>query len=306
MPAEVFGPDYAFLPRTEILSFEEIVRAVKVFLHLGTQKVRITGGEPLLRRDLPDLIAQLSALAVPDLALTTNGLLLARLAQPLRDAGLQRVTVSLDALSDPVFGLMNGRGTGVAKVLQGIEEALAVGLPVKINTVVQRGVNEGEIVPLAQYCRERHISLRLIEFMDVGNHNEWNLSQVYPAKQMIADLKEVYGPLIALPARQPGETALRYQYGDGRGELGIIASVTQPFCRGCNRIRLSARGELFTCLFAQKGHDLRQVLRQVGSGDELVEQFIKEIWQSRRDRYSEQRGEDAASRSKVEMSYIGG
>ena len=306
MPAEVFGPGYAFLPRTEILSFEEIARVVRVMAGLGVRKVRLTGGEPLLRRDLPALVRMLAEVAgVEDLAITTNGLLLADAAAELRAAGLHRVTVSLDALDEALFREMSGASRPVGDVLAGLEAARRVGLPVKINCVVQRGVNESEILPLARFSREHGFTLRFIEFMDVGNHNHWDPSAVVPAREVRERLAGEFA-LEAVDAAWRGEVARRYRYADGAGEVGFVASVTEPFCRDCNRARLTADGRLVTCLVATGGADVRAELRG-GADDRELAAFVRGIWEGRSDRYSELRAEARrASVPKVEMSYVGG
>lgn len=300
MPAEVFGPNYAFLPRAELLSFEEIERLTRVFVRGGVRKLRLTGGEPLLRRDLPDLVARLTRIeGVEDIALTTNGLLLPALARLLKEAGLRRVTVSLDALSPSVSGAMNGLGVGPERVLAGIEAAAEAGLPVKINTVVQRGVNDGELPALWQHFRGRQV-VRFIEFMDVGNHNGWALEQVVPSAEVLSRLGGEFTPA---GAHYPGEVASRYRDAEGR-ELGLISSVTAPFCGDCTRARVSAQGVLYTCLFASDGVDFRGPLRE-GADDEALFARLADAWTARRDRYSEERAE-ATPRRKVEMSHIGG
>jgi GTP 3',8-cyclase len=304
MPGEVFGPDYAFLPREELLSFEEIERLARIFVGLGVQKLRLTGGEPLLRRDLPKLVERLNRIeGVRDIALTTNALLLPKLAQPLKDAGLRRVTVSLDSLDPDVFGQMNGLGVHPDRVMAGLEAALVAGLGVKVNTVVQRGVNDEGLRELWTALREKAV-VRFIEFMDVGNHNGWNLRNVVPSREVIARLGEGSQALHPLPAQYSGEVATRYQ---GQGyEAGVISSVTAPFCGDCSRARLSAVGGLYTCLFATGGFDLRGPLRSGTSDAELAE-LLRAVWSMRRDRYSEERGEATArQRQKVEMSHIGG
>ncbi|GAA4020691.1 GTP 3',8-cyclase MoaA [Deinococcus rubellus] len=307
MPGEIFGADYAFLPREELLSFEEIERLARLFVRLSVQKLRLTGGEPLLRRDLPQLIEQLSRIeGVHDIAMTTNGLLLPRLAASLKAAGLQRVTVSLDALDPQVFGQMNGLGVQPERVMAGIEAALTVGLGVKINTVVQRGVNDGALLELWRALRGKAV-VRFIEFMDVGNHNGWNMSQVVPSREVIARLADGGEPLRPLDAHYQGEVAARYADAEGF-EAGVISSVTAPFCGDCSRARLSAVGQLYTCLFATQGSDLRAPLRAGASDDALLD-LIGGIWSVRRDRYSEERGELSAARQqgqKIEMSHIGG
>lgn len=307
MPREIFGPDYAFLPREELLSFEEIERLSRLFVELGVQKLRITGGEPLLRRDLPVLIERLSRIeGVTDLAMTTNGLLLPRLAADLKAAGLRRVTVSLDSLDPETFGKMNGLGVQPEKVLAGIEAALQAGLGVKINTVVQRGVNDQGLAELWAALRSKAV-VRFIEFMDVGNHNGWEMSQVVPSREVIARLAEAGQPLHPLDANYQGEVAARYA--DNQGfEAGVISSVTAPFCGDCSRARLSAVGQLYTCLFATQGFDLRGPLR-AGASDEDLLGLLGGIWRVRRDRYSEERGELSTDRQraqKIEMSHIGG
>src|SRR3954471_9186327 len=275
MPKEIFGPDFAFLPRAEVLTFEEIERVARAFVELGVEKLRLTGGEPLVRRDLPVLVGMLARLRRPDggpldLTLTTNGSALRKLARPLADAGLGRVTVSLDSLDDAVFGAMNGVEYPVAKVLDGIDAALEAGLaPVKINMVVRRGMNEGSVVPMAQWARELGVTLRFIEYMDVGHSNGWRLDEVVPAGELVAQLTGVW-PAEPVEAGYRGEVAGRWRYLDGRGEFGIISSVTRPFCRDCTRARLSADGKLYTCLFAATGRDVRAVLRDGSSDEDLV------------------------------------
>jgi len=313
MPKEVFDRDYAFLPHRELLSFEEITRVARLFVAHGVHKLRLTGGEPLLRKNLEALIAMLGELRTPegdalDITLTTNASLLARKAQALKDAGLQRVTVSLDALDDTVFRRMNDVDFPVAEVLRGIDEAQRVGLgPIKVNMVVKRGVNDHEIVPLARHFRGSGIILRFIEFMDVGSSNGWRMDDVLPSAQGLERLNAVY-PLQPLEPNTIGETAERWRYADGAGEIGLISSVTQAFCRDCNRARLSTEGQLYLCLFASHGHDLRALLRG-GFSDEQIAGAIGLIWQQRADRYSELRGSQSAPVSderRVEMHYIGG
>jgi cyclic pyranopterin phosphate synthase len=303
MPKEVFGRDYRFLDRRELLTFEEIARVARVFVGLGTRKLRITGGEPLVRRDLERLVEQLAAPDV-DLTLTTNGSLLAAKAQALAGAGLRRVTVSLDALDDATFRAMNDVDFPVERVLEGIDAAVAAGLPVKVNAVVKRGVNEREIVPMARFFKERGQTLRFIEFMDVGHTNGWRLDDVVPAREILAALDEAFGIEPVEPSYR-GEVAQRWRYRDGSGEVGVIASVSQPFCGDCTRARLSAEGRLFTCLFAVRGTDLRALVR-AGATDEELAGAITGIWAGRTDRYSELRSEATADLPKVEMSYIGG
>ncbi len=306
MPAEVFGPEHAFLPRAEILTFEEIVRVVRVMTELGVRKVRLTGGEPLLRRELPSLVAMLAACEnVEDLALTTNGILLGDFAQHLRDAGLQRVTVSLDALEEEVFRAASGSTRGVGEVLAGVEAALACGLTVKINCVVQRRVNEDQILPLVRYGRRNGITVRFIEYMDVGNHNGWAVSKVVPSRE-VREVISAQFPLEPLPPEVAGQTSVDYRHADGKGVVGFISSVTEPFCAGCRRARLAADGKLFTCLFAAAGFDLRDPLRN-GASDRELAMMIAGRWGARDDRYSEQRAQlRPGTRRKVEMSYVGG
>jgi cyclic pyranopterin phosphate synthase len=310
MPAEVFGRDYPFLPRGEVLTFEEIVRAARVFIDLGVQKLRITGGEPLVRRDLPTLIEMLATLRLPsgeppDLTLTTNGSALAGLARPLAAAGLGRITVSLDSLDDEVFGRMNGVDFPVSRVLDGIDAARDAGLaPIKVNMVVRRGLNEASAVPMAAWAREAGIVLRFIEYMDVGHSNCWRLDDVVPAAELVAWIGAEW-PIEPADAGYRGEVADRWRYLDGRGEFGVISSVTRPFCADCTRARLSADGKLFTCLFGVSGTDLRTVLRS-DAGDEGLAEAIAAVWGSRTDRYSELRSEATRELPKVEMFAIGG
>lgn len=305
MPRELFGADHAFLPRAELLSFEELERLVGVFAQLGVRKVRLTGGEPLLRRDLPELVAGLRAIdALEDLALTTNGTLLPQHATALAAAGLDRVTVSLDALDDAVFKLIGDTVLPVTSVLDGVAAAQEAGLKVKVNTVLQRGANEEQIEPLAGWARDAGVVLRFIEFMDVGTSNGWDRSRVVPAAEVVDRLARRWALEPVEPTR-PGEVAERYRYLDGGGEVGVIASVTRPFCRTCVRARLSAIGELFTCLFAASGHDLRAVLRG-GADDATLRAVVADIWRGRADRASELRSADGLSGPRVEMSYIGG
>ena len=319
MPKEVFDKDYPYLPHSALLRFEEITRLASAFLAQGVQKIRLTGGEPLLRRGIEDLVASLATLRrpdgqAPDLTLTTNGSLLARKAQALREAGLRRVTVSLDALDDAVFRRMNDADFPVAEVLAGIDAAKAAGLgSIKVNMVVKRGVNDDQILPMARHFRGSGVTLRFIEYMDVGNTNGWRLDDVLPAEEILRRLSAEL-PLVSLPANTPGETARRWAYADGGGEIGIIASVSQAFCGDCNRARLSTEGQLFMCLFASRGHDLRALLRG-GASDDQLGAAIAGLWRGRDDRYSELRGAattaqsqplQAASAPRVEMSYIGG
>jgi len=310
MPREIFGKDYAFLPKDQVLTFEEIERLARVFVSLGVEKLRITGGEPLVRRDLPDLIALLATIRRPDggvvdLTLTTNGSALRALARPLADAGLRRVTVSLDSLDDAVFGAMNGIDFPVDRVLDGIAAAIEAGLtPVKINMVVRRGINESSIVPMAAWARDIGATLRFIEYMDVGHSNDWHLDEVVPATELIDALRTHWPAEPADPGYR-GEVADRWRYLDGRGEFGVISSVTQPFCRDCTRARLSAEGKLYTCLFAVQGQDARAVLRS-GATDEQVAAFVRDVWSVRSDRYSELRSAATTGLPKIEMFAMGG
>jgi GTP 3',8-cyclase len=305
MPKEIFGKDFQFLPRAEILTFEEIERLVRIFVSLGVQKIRLTGGEPLVRRDLERLVEMLAKLGDLDLTLTTNGSLLSQKARALAAAGLRRVTVSLDSLDDATFKRMNDADFPVAKVLAGIEAAHAAGLaPIKINMVTKRGVNETSIVPMARYFKGTGMTLRFIEFMDVGSTNGWRLDDVIPAREIIAMIDREM-PLEPVGAGYRGEVAARYRYKDGSGEIGVISSVTQPFCADCTRARLSADGALYTCLFATQGHDLRALLRN-GSSDDEITSAIAALWTERTDRYSDLRSEQTAGLHKIEMSFIGG
>jgi cyclic pyranopterin phosphate synthase len=304
MPREVFGPNYAFFERSELLTFEEISRVVAVFAGLGVNKVRLTGGEPLLRRDLPRLVAMISAIGeIDEIALTTNGALLAGHAATLRDAGLTRVTVSLDALDQPTFEAMTDSRFPVGKVIEGILAARQAGLaPLKVNAVVRRGVNEHAVANLARFGRDHGVTVRYIEYMDVGTTNGWRRDEVVPAEEILR-LIETVCPVV--PVGDESGVAERYRFLDGVGEIGVIASVTQPFCRTCVRARLSSIGELYTCLFATRGHDVRGLLRG-GADDEALAGFIATVWRGRNDRYSELRRDDGAAVAKVEMSTIGG
>ncbi|MEO5986422.1 MAG: GTP 3',8-cyclase MoaA [Candidatus Limnocylindria bacterium] len=306
MPKEVFGRDHAFLPRAEILDFEEITRVVRAAVGLGVRKVRLTGGEPLVRRNLELLVEMLAAIdGIDDLTLTTNASLLASKAQDLADAGLRRVTVSLDALDDPTFQAMNDVGFPVSRVLEGIASAEAAGLgPIKVNTVIRRGLNEHAVLPLVDHFRGTGTTVRFIEYMDVGASNGWAMDDVVPAAELVASI-DARWPLDPVEAEYRGEVAQRYRYRDGGGEIGVISSVTQPFCGDCTRARLSADGQLFTCLFATSGHDLRAVLRSGSDDSELLE-ALRSIWSARDDRYSELRTLDTVDLPKVEMSFIGG
>ncbi|MDM0057857.1 GTP 3',8-cyclase MoaA [Variovorax fucosicus] len=317
MPKEVFDKDYTYLPHSALLSFEEITRLARLFAAHGVRKIRLTGGEPLLRKNIEVLVGQLAALRTTDgqpldLTLTTNGSLLARKAAVLKAAGLQRVTVSLDGLDDTVFRQMNDVDFPVADVLMGIDAALAAGLgPIKVNMVVKRGTNEQEILPMARHFRGTGVVLRFIEYMDVGATNGWRMDEVMPSAEVIACIAAEF-PLRPLEPTAPGETAQRWAYADGGGEIGVISSVTQAFCHDCSRARLSTEGQLYTCLFASRGHDLRPLLRGDAADEQLIA-AIGHIWQGRADRYSELRalrGPDAAADGsaprRVEMSYIGG
>jgi cyclic pyranopterin phosphate synthase len=307
MPKEVFGRDFAFLQRDELLTFEEITRLTRLFVALGVRKVRLTGGEPLLRRDLEQLIAQLAAIdPLDDIALTTNGSLLTRAkAIALRDAGLRRVTISLDSLDDATFRAMNDVSFPVARVLEAIDVAGEVGLaPVKIDVVVKRGMNDRDVANIAQRFRGTGAIVRFIEYMDVGNSNGWRIDDVVSGREILAALQQV-APLVPADANYFGEVAERWTWADGTGEIGIITSVTQPFCGSCTRARLAANGELYLCLFASRGHDLRGLLRS-GATDEELTHALSAIWRARTDRYSEERANATAGLRKVEMSHIGG
>ncbi|MDP2818607.1 MAG: GTP 3',8-cyclase MoaA [Polaromonas sp.] len=318
MPSEVFNKDYTFLPQTSLLSFEEITRLTKIFVAHGVEKIRLTGGEPLLRKHLEVLIEMLAKLQTPggqplDITLTTNASLLAKKAQALKDAGLQRVTVSLDGLDDAVFRRMNDVDFPVADVLRGIEVAHKVGLaPIKVNMVVKRGTNDAEILPMARHFRNSGVVLRFIEYMDVGATNGWRMDEVLPSAEVVERLQSEF-PLQAIDANYLGETAERWRYLDGAGEVGVISSVTNAFCGDCNRARLSTEGKLFLCLFASQGHDLRALLRSGNYSDEQISAAVAHIWQRRDDRYSELRaalppdtGMPDSNAKRVEMSYIGG
>jgi cyclic pyranopterin phosphate synthase len=305
MPREVFGPDYNFLKQSQLLSFEEIERTVRILREHGVQKVRLTGGEPLLRRHIERLIEKLAAIPGIDLTLTTNGALLERKAKSLFNAGLKRVTVSLDSMDDAVFKAMNDADFPVSRVLDGISAAADAGLtPVKINMVVKRGLNEGSVVEMARHFRGSGYIVRFIEFMDVGHTNGWRMDDVVPSAEIVARISAVY-PLEPAEANYPGEVASRWRYVDGAGEIGVISSVTQAFCHDCTRLRLSTDGKLYTCLFATHGFDLRELLRS-GSSDTDIARFVAGVWQVRGDRYSEIRTANTARLPKVEMSYIGG
>ena len=306
MPKEVFGRDYQFLPSSHLLTFEEITRLARIFIERGVEKIRLTGGEPLVRREVERLVAMLAELpGLRDLTLTTNGSLLARKAQALKDAGLKRITVSLDSLDDAVFRTMNDVDFPVEQVLDGIEAARAAGLwPIKVNAVVKRGVNDRSVVDMARYFHGTGCIVRFIEYMDVGTTNGWRLDDVVPAAEIVrmidAELR-----LVPVDASYRGEVAQRYRYVDGGGEIGVIASVTQPFCGDCTRARLSSEGALYTCLFGAKGHDFRALLRGGASDDEISE-YLQSLWTKREDRYSELRTSETVQLSRVEMSHIGG
>ncbi len=306
MPKEIFGDDYAFMPKSELLSFEEITRLAKLFVAFGVKKIRLTGGEPLLRRDLPDLIRMLTAIdGLEDIGLTTNGLLLKQYGNALYEAGLRRLNVSLDSLSKETFGKMNGRGLGPERILENIDYAKSIGFQVKVNMVVQKGVNDHEVVPMAAYFKERGITLRFIEFMDVGTDNGWSFKQVVTKKEILGLLQETE-ELEPAEARYFGEVAGRYRYKNADAEIGFITSVSESFCSSCTRARVSSEGKFYTCLFATEGFDLRSILRSGASDGELA-RAVREVWERRSDRYSDERTEQTAkSRKKIGMSYIGG
>ncbi len=305
MPKEIFGPGYQYLHRDQILTFEEIERLARIFVSHGVRKIRLTGGEPLVRRDLHLLISMLSKIPDLDLTLTTNGALLTKQASALKEAGLKRVTVSLDSLDNGIFKAMNDVDFAVENVLQGMAAAADAGLgPIKVNMVVKRGLNESSILPMARFFREKGYILRFIEYMDVGHSNGWRTDEVVPAAEIIKMIHAEM-PVEPLDPNYRGEVAERWRYKDGSGEIGVIASVTQAFCSTCNRVRLSAEGKLYTCLFAIKGHDFRDLIRG-GATDEEVLQEIARVWGKRDDRYSELRSENMSSLPKVEMSHIGG
>ncbi len=307
MPAEIYGERYQFLPRADLLTFEEIARLARIFAGLGTTKIRLTGGEPLVRSGVENLVALLTRVdGIKDLTLTTNGYLLAQQAQALKDAGLQRVTVSLDSLDDDIFGEMNGRGYGVQRVLDGIETAREVGLdPIKVNAVVQKGVNDHTLLDLLRHFKGTGVIVRFIEYMDVGNLNGWKLDQVVPSAELVQMINEEL-PIEPVDKNYRGEVADRYRYVDGSGEIGFISSVTEAFCSDCTRARLSTDGKLFTCLFASDGRDLRAPMRD-GATDEELEALITDVWNRRVDRYSEIRASlTTPPQRKVEMYQIGG
>jgi len=305
MPKEIFSKGYAFLPQDQVLTFEEIARLVRIFAELGVQKIRLTGGEPLVRRDLEKLVGMLAEIPDLDLTLTTNGSLLAVKAHALASAGLKRVTVSLDSLDDATFKKMNDVDFPVQRVLDGIAAAERAGLaPIKVNMVVRRGLNEDSVLPMARHFRGTGHTLRFIEYMDVGTSNGWRLDDVVPARELIASISNEF-PLEPVEPAYRGEVAGRYRYTDGAGEVGVISSVTQPFCSDCTRARLSADGSMYTCLFATQGHDLRSLVRSTAT-DEDIRVAIMSVWAAREDRYSELRSSETAGLKKIEMSFIGG
>ncbi|MFD0771160.1 GTP 3',8-cyclase MoaA [Bacillus sp. CGMCC 1.60114] len=307
MPEEIFGPDYSFLSNDKILSFDEIERVTRIFVSLGVRKLRITGGEPLLRKNLPELIERLNKIdGVEDIGLTTNGSLLKKFAPDLYKAGLSRVTVSLDSLEEERFAYLNGNRSKVKTVLGGIQAAAEVGMKIKMNMVVQKGKNEQDIVQMAQYFKENKHILRFIEYMDVGNFNGWKLDEVV-SKQEILEMINKVMPLERMEANYPGEVATRYRYIGSDEEIGIISSVTDSFCSSCTRARISAEGKLYTCLFASKGNDLRELLRSGYTDDEITD-VIRDIWNNRSDRYSDERLSNTNKKTlpKIEMSHIGG
>ncbi|MBY0599857.1 GTP 3',8-cyclase MoaA [Bacillus bingmayongensis] len=306
MPAEVFGPDYAFLQEEFLLTFDEIERLAKLFVGMGVKKIRLTGGEPLLRKDLPELITRLAKLdGLTDIGLTTNGIHLTKQAKALKEAGLHRVNVSLDAIEDDVFRKINGRNISTKPVLKGIAAAKEAGLDVKVNMVVKKGMNDSQILPMAAYFKEQGIQLRFIEFMDVGSTNGWNFEQVITKQELIEKISGVY-PIEPVEPYYFGEVAKRYRYTDSDTEVGFITSVSESFCSSCTRARISADGKFYTCLFATKGTDLRSLLREDISDTDLLK-VVQNVWEYRKDRYSDERTEESANnRPKIEMSYIGG
>lgn len=306
MPAELFGPDFAFLPKNELLTYEEIHRLATIFIQLGVEKIRLTGGEPLMRKDLPVLVEMLSKIeGLNDIALTTNGVLLPTYAEQLKEAGLKRVNISLDSLNDELFGEINGRNVGVGPVLKGIEAARNAGLGIKINMVVKKGLNDSEIIPMAAYCKEHGLELRFIEFMDVGSTNGWKMDDVVTKREIYEILKDQF-EIEPVDAAYYGEVAKRYRYKGINAYVGFITSVSESFCSTCTRARLSANGQMYTCLFNGNGHDLKAFMRN-GASDEDIVNKITGIWNHRTDRYSDERTEETAKlRKKIEMSYIGG
>jgi cyclic pyranopterin phosphate synthase len=306
MPRDLFGTDHSFVPRSELLSYEELARLVGVFAGLGVTKVRLTGGEPLLRRDIESLVAMIAAQpGIDDIAMTTNGSLLADRAAQLRAVGLSRVTVSLDSLDPDVFATLSDSKVPLADVLAGIDAAREAGLaPVKLNAVIQRGVNDEGVLALVEYARREGLVLRFIEYMDVGTSNQWERDQVVPSAEIIERIAAVH-PVVTSPPTAPGEVARRWTFADGQGEIGVISSVTEPFCGDCSRARVTATGELFTCLFAERGRDLRALLRSGATDDDLL-RTISGIWTARDDRYSELRSQQSGPSGRPEMSYLGG
>ncbi|CAM3772984.1 GTP 3',8-cyclase MoaA [Mesobacillus thioparans] len=306
MPAEIFGPDFAFLPKSELLSYEEIERVAKLFIELGVEKIRLTGGEPLMRKDLPILVKKLNQIeGLQDIALTTNGVMLPKYAEELFAAGLKRVNISLDSLKDELFGEINGRNVGVGPVLKGIEAAKKAGLGVKINMVVKKGLNDSEILPMAEFCKKEGLELRYIEYMDVGSTNGWKMDDVITKKQIHGMLSQ-HHELEPVDPDYYGEVAKKYRYTGTDINVGFISSVSESFCSSCTRSRLSANGQVFTCLFNGNGHDIRDFMR-AGASDEELRERITDIWNHRTDRYSDERtAETVAKRKKIEMSYIGG
>jgi len=306
MPADQFGPNFEFLPKSALLTYEEIERIAKIFVNLGVEKIRLTGGEPLLRRDLPSLVESLKKIeGLNDIALTTNGVLLPKFASSLKAAGLKRVNISIDSLNDELFGEINGRGVGTGPVLKGIEAAKEAGLGIKINMVVKKGLNDSEIIPMAEYCKENNLELRYIEYMDVGSTNGWKMDDVV-TKRQIFDLLNEHFELEPVTPAYFGEVAKRYQYKGTNVKVGFITSVSESFCSSCTRSRLSANGQIFTCLFNGNGHDIRNFMRNGATDEQLIER-ITAIWNGRHDRYSDERtAETNRNRKKIEMSYIGG
>lgn len=308
MPKEIFGDDYVFLPKNELLSFEEIERLAHLFAKLGVKKLRLTGGEPLMRRGLPELVEKLMQIeGIEDIGLTTNAVLLGQYAKPLYDAGLRRLNISLDALDPVLFGEMNGRGVKPEVILKNIDKAHALGFTIKMNMVVKKGTNEQEILPMAQYFKERGITLRFIEFMDVGNDNGWSFEKVVTKKEILERLQGVH-ELDPVEEEYYGEVAKRWQYKDNGAEVGFITSVSESFCSTCTRARLSSEGKLFTCLFASEGFDVRALLRE-GATDEELAAAVTGVWENRADRYSDERTEQTVKNrknKKINMSYIGG
>ncbi|WP_025783206.1 GTP 3',8-cyclase MoaA [Sporosarcina sp. D27] len=308
MPKEIFGDDYVFLPKSELLSFEEIERLAQLFAKMGVKKLRLTGGEPLMRRGLPELVGKLMQIeGIEDIGLTTNAVLLGQYAKPLYDAGLRRLNISLDALDTELFGEMNGRGVKPEVILKNIDKAHALGFTIKMNMVVKKGTNEQEILPMAQYFKERGITLRFIEFMDVGNDNGWSFEKVVTKKEILERLQAVHN-LEPVEEEYYGEVAKRWRYKDNGAEVGFITSVSESFCSTCTRARLSSEGKLFTCLFASEGFDVRALIRE-GATDEELAAAVMEVWENRADRYSDERTEQTVKNrknKKINMSYIGG